>query len=137
LQLAPVTAEPGPVEHTASGCSWEVFHGGRYDQQPSHDLRAGHDLRESGSHQGHHAANPFAFHASGLSGWGQWTFFSTVVLALLGIEVPLNMGVEIKSEKSIKRYLFWGCLVVIVAYLWATFSNMVSSRSRRTTPPMA
>jgi glutamate:GABA antiporter len=74
---------------------------------------------------GHHAANSFAFHASALSGWGQWTFFSTVVLALLGIEVPLNMGAEIKSEKSIKRYLFWGCLVVIVAYLWATWSNMV------------
>ena len=74
---------------------------------------------------GHHAANSFALHGSSLSGWGQWTFFSTVVLALLGIEVPLNMGVEIKSERSIKRYLFWGCLVVIVAYLWATWSNMV------------
>jgi len=75
--------------------------------------------------RGHHAANSFAFHASGLRGWGQWTFFSTVILALLGIEVPLNMGVEIKSERSIKRYLFWGCLVVIVAYAWTTFSNMV------------
>src|SRR5215475_11499943 len=75
--------------------------------------------------QGHAAANSFAFHASGLTGWGQWTFFSTVVLALLGIEVPMNMGVEIKSEKSIKRYLFWGCLVVMVAYLWTTWSTMV------------
>jgi glutamate:GABA antiporter len=75
--------------------------------------------------KGHHTANSFAFHASGLSGWGQWTFFSTVILALLGIEVPLNMGVEIKSERSIKRYLFWGCLVVIVAYVWTTFSTMV------------
>ena len=75
--------------------------------------------------QGNHAANSFAFHASGLSGWGQWTFFSTVILALLGIEVPLNMGVEIKSEKSIKRYLFWGCLVVMIAYVWTTFSTMV------------
>src|SRR5579864_4823367 len=74
---------------------------------------------------GHHAANSFTFHASSLTGWGQWTFFSTVILALLGIEVPLNMGVEIKSEKSIKRYLFWGCAVVIVAYLWTTYSNMV------------
>jgi glutamate:GABA antiporter len=74
---------------------------------------------------GHHAANSFAFHGSSLTGWGQWTFFSTVLLALLGIEVPLNMGVEIKSERSIKRYLFWGCLVVIVAYLWATWSNML------------
>lgn len=75
--------------------------------------------------KGHPSANSFAFHWSGLRGWGQWTFFSTVILALLGIEVPLNMGVEIKSEKSIKRYLFWGCLVVIVAYLWTTWSTMV------------
>ena len=74
---------------------------------------------------GHHAANSFALHASSLSGWGQWTFFSTVVLALLGIEVPMNMGAEIKSERSIRRYLFWGCLVVIVAYLWTTWANMV------------
>src|SRR5712692_1348600 len=73
---------------------------------------------------GHHAANSFALHGSSLTGWGQWTFFSTVILALLGIEVPLNMGVEIKSENAIKKYLFWGCLVVIVAYLWATFANM-------------
>jgi amino acid transporter len=74
---------------------------------------------------GHHAANSFALHGSSLTGWGQWTFFSTVILALLGIEVPLNMGVEIKSENAIKKYLFWGCLVVIVAYLWATYANMV------------
>ena len=73
---------------------------------------------------GHHAANSFAIHGSALTGWGQWTFFSTVILALLGIEVPLNMGVEIKSENAIKKYLFWGCAVVVVAYLWATFSNM-------------
>src|SRR5713226_9254143 len=73
---------------------------------------------------GHHAANSFAIHGSSLTGWGQWTFFSTVILALLGIEVPLNMGVEIKSENAIKKFLFWGCLVVVVAYLWATFANM-------------
>src|SRR5205823_14537762 len=34
------------------------------------------------------------------------------------------MGVEIKSENAIKKYLFWGCAVVIVAYLWATWANM-------------
>jgi glutamate:GABA antiporter len=75
--------------------------------------------------EGHHAANSFALHGASLTGWGQWTFFSTVILALLGIEVPLNMGVEIKSENAIKKYLFWGCTVVIVAYLWATYSNML------------
>jgi len=74
---------------------------------------------------GHPAANSFALHGSSFTGWGQWTFYSLVILALLGIEVPLNMGVEIKSENAIKRYLFWGCLVVMVAYVWTTYSNMV------------
>jgi amino acid transporter len=55
-----------------------------------------------------------------------WTFFGLVILALLGIEVPLNMGVEIVDMRSIKRYLFWGSLVVMFAYLWATFGNMVT-----------
>src|SRR5712691_10075543 len=67
------------------------------------------DLRLRLAGQGAPRCQLFAFHASALTGWGQWTFFSTVILALLGIEVPLNMGVEIKSENSIKRYLFWGC----------------------------
>ena len=49
-----------------------------------------------------------------------------MILALLGIEVPLNMGVEIVHLRSIKRYLFWGSLVVMAAYLWATFGNMVT-----------
>ena len=53
------------------------------------------------------------------------TAFSFAVLALLGIEVPLNMGVEIKSEGSIRHYLFWGAIVVMVAYLWTTWANMV------------
>ncbi len=55
-----------------------------------------------------------------------FTAYSFAVLALLGIEVPLNMGVEIKSEGSIRKYLFWGCVIVMVAYLWTTFANMVA-----------
>jgi amino acid transporter len=35
------------------------------------------------------------------------------------------MGVEIKNEISIKHYLFWGAIVVMVAYLWTTWANMV------------
>jgi amino acid transporter len=49
-----------------------------------------------------------------------------VILALLGIEVPLNFGVEIVDMRAIRRYLFWGSLVVMAAYLWATFGNMVT-----------
>ena len=55
-----------------------------------------------------------------------WSFFGLVVLALLGVEVPLNMGVEIKDERSITRYLLWGSLAVIVAYLLATWAVMVT-----------
>jgi amino acid transporter len=57
---------------------------------------------------------------------GQWTWFGFVILALLGIEVPLNMGVEIVHMKAIKKYLFWGSLVVMFAYLWATLGTMLA-----------
>jgi amino acid transporter len=53
------------------------------------------------------------------------TVFAFAFLALLGIEVPLNMGAEVKSEKSIRQYLFWGSLIVMVAYLATTWSTMV------------
>src|SRR5438552_5999013 len=57
---------------------------------------------------------------------GQWTWFGFVILALLGIEVPLNMGVEIVNMRSIKKYLFWGSAVVMFAYLWTTFGTMLA-----------
>src|SRR5919201_1647228 len=75
---------------------------------------------------GNHSANSF----SGTSNWlpdsGNWTWFGFVILALLGIEVPLNMGVEIVNMRSIKKYLFWGSIVVMFAYLWATLGTMLS-----------
>jgi amino acid transporter len=85
--------------------------------------------------KGNPAANSFA-----ASGWdpfqgdkitfglpGYLTFYSFAVLALLGIEVPLNMGVEVTGgEPAIKKYLFWGCIIVMVAYLWTTWGNMVT-----------
>jgi amino acid transporter len=55
-----------------------------------------------------------------------WSFFGLVVLALLGVEVPLNMGVEIKEERSVTRYLLWGSLAVMLAYLLATWAVMVT-----------
>ena len=55
-----------------------------------------------------------------------FTFFGLVVLALLGIEVPLNMGVEINNMRSITRYLLWGSVVVILAYLIGTFGVMMA-----------
>ncbi|MFL5624921.1 MAG: APC family permease [Ktedonobacteraceae bacterium] len=58
--------------------------------------------------------------------WGNATFYGTVILALLGIEVPLNMGVEINDPRAITRYLLWGSAVVMAAYLIGTFGVMVA-----------
>jgi amino acid transporter len=73
---------------------------------------------------GHPAANDFSASSFSLNG-SNATFYGLVILALLGIEVPLNMGVEIKERKAITSYLFWGSIVVIVAYLGLTFGAMV------------
>jgi glutamate:GABA antiporter len=55
------------------------------------------------------------------------TFFSFAILALLGIETPMNMGVEVQGgEKAIRTYLLWGCGIVMAAYLWTTWGNMVA-----------
>jgi len=73
---------------------------------------------------GHKAPNSFAPSAFALTG-GNATFYGLVILALLGIEVPLNMGVEIKDRRAITSYLFWGSIVVMAAYLLLTFGAMV------------
>ena len=82
--------------------------------------------------RGHHSAvNPWNFsqwaagNAHGLN-FTNWTFFGLVVLALLGVEVPLNMGVEIRDSKAVTRYLIWGSLVVMVAYVLATWGVMIT-----------
>ena len=72
------------------------------------------------------SANELSQPGDWLPSGGNWTFFGLVILALLGIEVPLNMGVEIVHARAIKKYLFWGSAVVMVAYLWATFGNIVT-----------
>jgi len=82
--------------------------------------------------KGNHAVtNPWDFAAwkpSAAPGinFTNWTFFGLVVLALLGVEVPLNMGVEIRDQRSVTRFLLWGSLVVVAAYLLATWGVMVT-----------
>jgi glutamate:GABA antiporter len=82
--------------------------------------------------KGHHSAvNPWNFSqwAAGSThglNFANWTFFGLVVLALLGVEVPLNMGVEIRDQRAVTRYLIWGSLVVMVAYVLATWGVMVT-----------
>lgn len=75
---------------------------------------------------GNDAANSFAAERFNPFQSGLLTTYSFCVLALLGIEVPLNLGVEVKSDRAIKQYLLWGCLIVMFAYLWTSFGNMVT-----------
>jgi amino acid transporter len=75
---------------------------------------------------GHHAATVDYSGPNWVPKVSTFTFYGTVILALLGVEVPLNMGVEIQNTRSITRYLLWGSLVVIVAYLIGTFGVMVA-----------
>src|ERR671925_378338 len=70
--------------------------------------------------------NPFHGETLALGLPANLTFFSFAILALLGIETPLNMGVEVSGgERAIRTFLLWGCVIVIAAYLWATWGNMV------------
>src|SRR5918911_1737341 len=75
---------------------------------------------------GHSATGGFGTATNWWPHGSTWTLFGLVILALLGIEVPLNMGVEIVDLKAIKKYLFWGSLVVMAGYLWATFGTMMN-----------
>jgi len=70
--------------------------------------------------------NPFQGDSLALGLPANLTFFSFAILALLGIETPMNLGVEVTGgESAIKTYLKWGCIIVMFAYLWATWGNMV------------
>jgi amino acid transporter len=48
--------------------------------------------------------------------------FATVILSLLGLEVPLNLGGEVAHRAEARRYLLWGATITIVGYLIATFA---------------
>src|SRR3989440_8209984 len=74
---------------------------------------------------GHPAANDVSTKAIFGLNSGNATFYGLVILTLLCIEVPLNMGVEIKERKAITSYLVWGSVVVMAAYLILTWGAMV------------
>ena len=50
--------------------------------------------------------------------------YGVIVLALLGVEVPLNMAAETKQFHAARLFLRWGPLLVLVAYLIGTFGVM-------------
>src|SRR5579884_4054242 len=50
--------------------------------------------------------------------------YGVIVLALLGIEVPLNMAAETKQANAVRLFLRWGPLLVLTAYMIGTFGVM-------------
>ena len=51
--------------------------------------------------------------------------FATVILSLLGMEVPLNLGAEVIRKREARRYITWATMISIVGYLIAAFGILV------------
>src|SRR6266704_2390898 len=71
-----------------------------------------------------HAPQPAL--TTGQPGFGQQGFvlYGVIVLALLGVEVPLNMAAETKETQAAKLFLRRGPRLVFSAYLLGTFGVM-------------
>jgi len=71
-----------------------------------------------------HAPQPAL--TTGQPGFGQQSLvlYSIIVLALLGVEVPLNMAAETQETQAARLFLRWGPLLVLIAYLLGTFGVM-------------
>ncbi len=73
--------------------------------------------------RGHPPAAPLTSSTLGFSGQNL-VLYGVIVLALLGIEVPLNMAGEEKQGNAAMLFLRWGPLLVLIAYLLGTFGVM-------------
>lgn len=80
--------------------------------------------------------HPSATDFSQIANWNPFTatnmpLFGVITLGYLGVNLPLNMGGELAgSDRQVKRriitgHLFWGTLIVLVAYILATFGVLV------------
>jgi signal transduction histidine kinase len=68
---------------------------------------------------------PFSFSFGNLGLGGQnIVLYGVIVLALLGVEVPLNMSAETRHADASRLFLRWGPVIVLVAYLFGTFGIM-------------
>ena len=70
---------------------------------------------------------PQAPMTNGVSGLSQQSFFlyGIIILAMLGVEVPLNMAAEIVEPQVPKLFLRWGPLIALLAYTLYSFGIMV------------
>ncbi len=74
--------------------------------------------------KGHAPQVPLSINTGGIGGQSV-VLYGVIVLALLGVEVPLNMTAETRQPGAVKLFLRWGPLIVLVAYLLGTFGVMM------------
>lgn len=78
---------------------------------------------------GHAAATSFNAAGAWQLNGGNFGVFGVVILALLGVDIPLFMGGEIRGGRAgVRRatsYVWWGIAGVIIAYTLGTFGVMV------------
>lgn len=55
----------------------------------------------------------------------QFALYGVIILALLGVEVPLNMATEMRRRDAHRLFLRWGPPIVLLAYLVGTFGIMM------------
>jgi glutamate:GABA antiporter len=78
--------------------------------------------------KGHPSATNFATTSSWQITWGpqgNLALLGSVVLALMGSDMPLALGGEIKARRAIPRHLRWGTILTLVGYLVFTFALLV------------
>ena len=76
---------------------------------------------------GHGSGTPFNLHDSLVPNFaGAGFLYGTVLLYLVGVETPFNMGAEFLSVKrSATRMIAWGSAALIVIYLLTTIGTMM------------
>lgn len=82
---------------------------------------------------GNPIANPVTTQSL-LPSFGTVGGFGFVILALLGVEIPMNMGIEIKEKKAITRHLIIGSFVLMILYLFATFGVLATQPTSSMNP---
>lgn len=77
---------------------------------------------------GHHSATNFTNPSGWQITWGPQTnlaLLGSVVLALMGSDMPLALGGEIKDRRVIPRHLTWGTILTLGGYLVFTCALLV------------
>ena len=75
-----------------------------------------------------HSAVPFSWGDAATLDFGKFGWvFGLVLLYLLGVETPFNMGAEFVTPSSIKKMVGIGSLVLAVGYVIATIGILIST----------